>query len=49
MSKKSIILLTISTLVSLAILIALGTWQMKRLAWKEALLIERDLQQSKPI
>ena len=30
--------LTIATLIALAILIGLGTWQMQRLAWKQALL-----------
>lgn len=32
--------LHIATLIGLAILIALGTWQVKRLAWKEALIAE---------
>jgi surfeit locus 1 family protein len=49
MSKKSFIILTLASLISLAILIGLGTWQMKRLEWKEALLLERDQQQSLPL
>ena len=32
---------TISTLVALAILLALGTWQLERRAWKAALIAER--------
>lgn len=34
--------LTIVTLVALAILLALGTWQVQRLAWKEALIATID-------
>lgn len=36
--KSSLIWPTVLTLVGLAILLSLGTWQMQRLAWKEALI-----------
>lgn len=38
MRPRSLIVLTIVTVISLAILLVLGTWQMERLHWKEALL-----------
>lgn len=40
--------LTIVTLISLAILIALGTWQYQRLQWKTALLAEIDIAAEAP-
>lgn len=40
--------LTLVTLVALAILISLGVWQVKRLAWKEALLARVAALQSAP-
>jgi len=38
MSRRAAILMSIFCLVTLAILIALGTWQVNRLAWKEELI-----------
>jgi surfeit locus 1 family protein len=40
--------LTIATLIALAILIGLGNWQLKRLAWKQALLSEIAALQTEP-
>lgn len=39
---KSLILPGICTLIALAVLISLGNWQMRRLAWKEAILTKID-------
>jgi surfeit locus 1 family protein len=39
---------TLATLVGVAILIALGTWQLQRLAWKEGLIAEREAALSAP-
>lgn len=39
-SRRRLIVAAVATAISLAILVSLGTWQMARLAWKEAL-IER--------
>ncbi|MGH6895909.1 MAG: SURF1 family protein [Geminicoccaceae bacterium] len=33
---------TIATLIGLAVLLGLGTWQLERLAWKRALIAERE-------
>jgi len=42
--------LTIATAIALAILVALGAWQVKRLAWKEALLARvAALQAARPV
>ena len=35
---------TVAMLAALALLLALGTWQMQRLHWKEALIAEREAQ-----
>lgn len=35
---------TVAALAALAVLVALGTWQMQRLHWKEALIAERQAQ-----
>lgn len=37
-SRRALVAATIATILSLAILIALGTWQMQRLAWKEGVI-----------
>ena len=42
MAKRFPIGLTIAVLISLGILITLGSWQMQRLAWKEDLLAKRE-------
>lgn len=36
------LVLPLSVLVAMLVLLGLGTWQMQRLAWKEALIAERD-------
>lgn len=38
MQTSALIKLTVATLVGIAILVGLGVWQLKRLAWKEALI-----------
>ena len=40
MTNRSIVFLTACTLAGLALLIGLGVWQLKRLAWKEGLIAE---------
>lgn len=40
MSNKGLVFLTAFTLAGLALLIGLGMWQLKRLAWKEGLIAE---------
>jgi surfeit locus 1 family protein len=40
MSRKGLAWFTLFTLAALALLIGLGVWQMKRLAWKEGLIAE---------
>ena len=39
MSRRPLALAALATLVGVAILIALGVWQLQRLSWKEALLV----------
>ncbi|MGY6568177.1 MAG: SURF1 family protein [Salinarimonas sp.] len=39
-SKRALIAAAIATVISLAILISLGNWQMERLAWKEGLIAQ---------
>ncbi len=40
--RAGFILLTLLTLAALAVLVSLGTWQVNRLAWKEALIARVD-------
>ena len=40
MANRSIVFLTACTLAGLGLLIGLGVWQLKRLAWKEGLIAE---------
>jgi surfeit locus 1 family protein len=40
MTNKGLVFLTACTLAALALLIGLGVWQLKRLAWKEGLIAE---------
>lgn len=40
--RRSLVVLTILTVAALAVLLALGTWQVRRLAWKEALIARVD-------
>ena len=40
---------TVMTLVGIAVLLALGTWQVRRLAWKEALIADIDRQITAPV
>ena len=42
------IALPLTVLVATLVLIGLGTWQMQRLAWKEALIAEREAGRAKP-
>ena len=42
MTRTAAILMGIACLVTLAALLALGTWQVQRLAWKEALIATID-------
>ncbi|WP_027487145.1 SURF1 family protein [Allorhizobium undicola] len=48
MSRFKLALSLLLTLAAFALLIGLGTWQMQRLAWKEALLSEIDARRSQP-
>lgn len=41
MARRSLLTLTIGALAAFAVLIALGTWQVQRLHWKEGLIAER--------
>jgi surfeit locus 1 family protein len=46
--RRPPVALTIATLIALAILVALGVWQLQRLAWKEALLARIAALQTAP-
>jgi len=41
MARRSVLTLTLGSLVAFAVLIGLGTWQVQRLHWKEGLIAER--------
>jgi surfeit locus 1 family protein len=45
---KPILSASISTAIALAILCALGTWQLQRRAWKNALLADIDRAEQSP-
>ncbi len=47
-SRSSIILLSVLTLISLAILITLGTWQLQRKTWKEGLIARLEERSALP-
>ena len=40
MTRKGLAWFTLFTLAALALLVGLGVWQLKRLAWKEGLIAE---------
>ena len=48
MARRRVLTLTIGSLAAFAVLIGLGTWQVQRLHWKEALIAERTAAISAP-